>query len=286
MKRIDIEHLVRWAYRDELPKVARETSLIAALRSGWASISRWSELMTVVQEGDLVNRWGLVPLDTMDDPHPDALAVAAAVERLGDFEVSLPEGWNPLSDLGDLGPEGQDAVRRGLDRLSPPDGQGARVMRQPLARIVIRQAILGTAPSWEAEVPARRMVTGPNGKPRWFRAVSHVSAGAFGDVTETVEVDGFNAARQRPFPGAYRKFELEPDPCPVVVERGEYELWVAGLHALVDLLAGTLSAHAPLPPARVARPWEGAGRDARILRSSLPPAAPLRASRKAPAIAA
>ncbi len=65
-----------------------------------------------------MNRWGLVPLDTMDDPHPDALAVAAAVEELGGFEVSLPDGWDPLSDLGDLGAEGQDAVRRGLDRLA------------------------------------------------------------------------------------------------------------------------------------------------------------------------
>ncbi len=35
MKQVDIEHLVRWAYRDELPKVGRETSLVAALRSGW-----------------------------------------------------------------------------------------------------------------------------------------------------------------------------------------------------------------------------------------------------------
>ncbi|MEW6121634.1 MAG: hypothetical protein AB1698_03415 [Pseudomonadota bacterium] len=285
MKRIDIEHLVRWAYRDELPKVARETSLVAALRSGWDSLSRYGELLTVVQESDMTNRWGLVPLDTQDDPHPDALAVADAVEGLASLEVDLPADWYPLSDLGDLGPEGFDAVRRGLDRLAPTDGAGRRKVRSSLSRLVIRQAILGAAPAWEAEAPTRRMVCA-GGKPAWFRKLTCTSPGAFGDVQRVVEVDGFNAARQRPFPGAYRKFELEPDPVMAVIERGEHELWVAALTVLSEMLDGALSAHAPHPPTRPARPWEGQGVQPRILPSLTVSAAGVREARKKNPIAA
>lgn len=290
MKRIDIEHLVRWAYCDELPKVGRETSLIAAIRSSWSSLSRYGELLTVVQEGDIANRWGLVPLAGADDPHPDALVVADAVEALAGFEVELPEGWNPLSDMGDLGPEGLEAVSRGLDRLSPVGADGQRKVRQPLARLLIRHAVLGSAPAWEAEAPAPRMVIGANGKPMWFRRIVATSPGPFGPVTTTVEVDGYNPSRQRPFPGAYRKVELVPDPAPVVVERGEYELWVAGLGLLVELLAGKLAAHVALPCARVPRPWEATPAemvaDTRLLPSLLVSAPPLHGRPRKSAISA
>ncbi|MFG1414040.1 hypothetical protein V5G24_23345 [Xanthobacter sp. VTT E-85241] len=258
MKTIDIEHLVRWAYCDELPKVGRPTSLVAAIRSGWSSLSRYGELLTVVQEPDILNQWGLVPLEVEGgDPHPDALAVAAAVEDLAKLDVELPEGWNPLTDMGDLGEEGAEAVRRGLDRLSPLTEEGRRKVRQPLSRLVIRQAILGCAPAWEAGPPVRRVVSGANGKPRWFRQITHLSPGAFGPVASVVEIDGFNGSRQRPFPGAYRKFELVPDPAPIVVERGEYELWIAALGCLAETLADQgLSAHLVHHSARPARPWE------------------------------
>ncbi|GGF56608.1 hypothetical protein GCM10007301_15360 [Azorhizobium oxalatiphilum] len=272
MKRVDIEQLVRWTYRDELPKVERDTDFSAGIPSSWSSLARYGELLTVVQEGDIVNRWGLVPLDGDHEPHPDALVVADAVEMLGEFEVALPDGWSPLSDMGDLGPEGVEAVRRGLDRLSPVDPNGRRTLRQPLARLIIRNAVLGCAPCWEAEAPERVMVTGANGKPLWFRHLTETTPGAFGPVTSTVEVDGFNASRQRPYPGAYRKFALLPDPTFAVVERGEYELWVAALGLLVELLDGKLSAHIPTPSARLSRPWEVSAPEGRILPSLVVPA--------------
>lgn len=275
MKTLGIEALLSWAYRDELPKMAAPKSLVAAIRPAWHSLSRFGELMTVVQETDIVNRFGVTPLLSGgdEDPHPDALAVADAVEALAWCEVGMPEGWNPLADMGDLGPEGPDAVRRGLDRLSPADGEGRRKVREPLSRLVIRHAVLGGAPVWEAEAPARRMVTGPNGKPAWFRRIVATSPGAFGPVTTPVEVDGYNHTRQRPFPGAYRKFELVPDPVSTVVERGEYELWFAALALLVEMLGGTLAQHAVLPCARSPRPWEVSVSGARILASA--PASPV-----------
>lgn len=270
MKRIDIEHLVRWAYLDELPKVAAQPDRLSGpqMVSGGAVLARLSVLHTLVQEQGIANRYGVLPLldKSPDGPHPDALAVASAVEALADFQVELPEGWNPLADMGDLGAEGLDAVRRGLDRLAPPDAAGARKVRHPLSRLVVRQAVLGSAPAWEAEAPTRRMVCS-NGKPRWFRRIVQTTAGAFGPIEQTIELDGFNSARQRPYPGAYRKFELDPDPMMSVVERGEHELWVSALAVLADLLTEGLSAHIALPPARPARPWEGDVPAGRILPS-------------------
>lgn len=291
MKRVDIETLVRWAYRDELPKVGRETTLVAAIRSGWAACSRYGELLTVVQESDIVNRWGLVPLDVeTDGPHPDAMAVADAVERLALHEVDIPADWYPLADMGDLGAEGVDAVRRGVDRLLVQDAQGRRMPRQSLARLVIRHAILGDAPAWEAEAPTRRMVSAC-GKPKWFRQISQVTPGAFGPCAQTVEVDGYNATRQRPFPGAYRKFELVPDPVATVRERGEYEMWHAALNLLLeDLHATGLTAHQVLPSPRPPRPWlvahGGAVSSARILPSVMAPAPIPRDGRKKNRVAA
>ncbi|MEW6256900.1 MAG: hypothetical protein AB1592_13175 [Pseudomonadota bacterium] len=270
MKRIDIEHLVRWAYRDELPKVAARPKRLGpgGMVSGAAVLAKLQELNTLVQEPDIANRYGVLPLleDGPDEPHPDAICVAEAVEDLTGLDMEMPEGWNPLADMGDLGAEGIDAVRRGLDRLAPMAGTGKRSIRQSLSRLVIRQAVLGAAPSWEAEMPTRRMICA-GGKPKWFRRVVQITQGAFGPVEQSIEIDGFNVARQRPFPGAYRKFELHPDPMMVVTERGEYELWVSALRVLTVILDGKLAAHVPLPPARPVRPWEGEGTQARILPS-------------------
>ncbi|OYX15039.1 MAG: hypothetical protein B7Z15_01870 [Rhizobiales bacterium 32-66-8] len=270
MKRVDIETLVRWAYRDELPKVAARPARLgpSGLVSGAAMWAKLHVLNTLVQEPDIANRYGVLPLldDSPDDVHPDAVRVAEAVEGLARLEVCVPDAWHPLGDMGDLGPEGADAVRRGLDRLAPVTSSGARIVRHALSRLVIRHAILGAAPSWQAEVPTRRMVCA-GGKPKWFRRAIYTTDGAFGPVHQTLEIEGFNAARQRPFPGAYRKFELDPDPVTAVVERGEHELWVSALALLAETLSGALTAHVPLPPARPARPWEGEAEKARILPS-------------------
>ncbi|MEP9378400.1 hypothetical protein ABLE91_16915 [Aquabacter sp. CN5-332] len=281
MKQINIEALLRWTYRDELPKVGRPTSMVAAIRPGWSAMSKLSVLHTVVQETDIANRWGLVPLDmAADDPHPDALAVAEAVERLGKREVELPGDWSPLSDMGDLGDEGAEAVRRGVERLFILDAKGLRKPRQPLSRLVIRHAILGSAPAWEGEVPARRMIC-EHGKPKWFRRVVQETPGPFDPVSTEVEIDGYNHTRQRPYPGAYRKFELVPDPMGTVVDRGERELWVAALAMLAEDLQGRgLIAHTVTGCIQSARPWEAAAPEVRILPSTIVRAVTVREGQK------
>lgn len=280
MKRIDIEALVRWAYRDELPKVAASAPTFApVMRPAWDAIAKLGTLGTVIQE----NRYGVVALPcASDEPHPDALAVADAVARLDALVFDIPEGWAPLSDMGDLGALGASAVAQGLASLTTTDETGATRLRRPLSRLVIRQAVLGVAPEWRSEVPSVVLVTKSGGGPAWFRRVAMVGDGAFGPATYEVEVDGFDHRRRRPYADAYQKRFLDPDMVPLVTSRAEHELWQGALSMLADDLAEAgLTAHEVLPPSRPARPWEVATSEApRILPSLLAPSPIPRAARR------
>lgn len=110
---------------------------------------------------------------------------------------------------------------------------------------------------------------GVSGKPRWFRRLPVTSEGAFGPVTEEIEWDGFDHKRRRPFPDAYTKSYLDPDPVPVVPGRAEYELWRAALDLLVDDLSGTLESREPLASPRPRQPWETPPASPRVLPSLL-----------------
>lgn len=277
MKRIEIEALLRWAYRDELPKAAAAGGdrLAVGFRSGWGGVEKWGELLTLVQEPDIRNRFGLVPdyLATTE-PHPDAVRVDEAVERLRLCGFEAPAGWNPIADLldaaGDLGARGAAAVARGLAALTLVDVTGRTVLRRSVSRLVMRQAILGGCPAWEGDVPELRQETA-HGKVRWFRRVVLEVEGAFGPTQEEIELDGYDQKRQRPFPGAYTKSYLDPDPAPVVEARAEYELWRAALDLLAEDLAHGLEAHAVLPSTRSPRPWEAPDPERRVLPSLLVP---------------
>lgn len=275
MKRMDIEALLRWAYRDELPKAAAEGSdrIVFAFRTGWGGVEKFGELLALVQEPDIRNRFGLFPdRFATSEPHPDALRVHAAVDGLRAWEICVPEGWNPIADMGDLGPEGAAAVARGLAGLTVVDATGRTVLRRSPSRLVMRQAILGGCPDWEGEVPERRQVTA-HGKVKWFRRVVMVSDGAFGPAQQELEVDGYDHKRQRPFPDAYTKTILDPDPVPVVQARAEYELWRTALDVLADDICGALEHCDVLPCVRSARPWEVPDPARRILPSLLVPPA-------------
>lgn len=280
MKAVDIEHLVRWAYRDELPKARALGEHMAVLPGGfgtpWGSVSRYGELLEVVQEVDVRNRFGLFP-DVIEagEPHPDAVVIADAVESLAGCLFEMPEDWNPLTDMGDLGMEGAAAIARGLARLTMQDEAGTTLLRRSPAQLVIRHAILGGAPVWEAEAPERVVERGPHGKPRWFRRLALVSDGAFGPAAYEVEVDGFDHKRRRPYDDAYQRILLVPDPAEAVVARAEYEIWHGALCVLAQDLADVLRDRAVTPPARSPRPWEVADPQRRVLPSLLASAAPV-----------
>lgn len=270
--RMDIEAMLRWAYRDELPKAAAGGGRLAVgFRTGWGGVERFGELLAVIDEPDVRNRFGLVPdASASSDPHPDAIRVHDAVMRLRRCALGVPEGWNPIADMGDLGPEGAAAVARGIAGMTIVNDKGERVLRRSVSRIVIRQAILGGCPVWEGDVPERHVLCA-HGKPRWFRRDVVVTEGAFGPARQEIEVDGYDHKRQRPYADAYRKMVLDPDPAPVVQGRAEYELWRGALDLLAEDLAGGLEAHTVAPSARSARPWEMPDPARRILPSLLVP---------------
>lgn len=257
MRTIGIEAFLAWAYREELPKAeagAGGLGMAAFGAGGWDAVSRQGELMAETVSDGRVNGYGVLPMIGWEGapPHADALALHRHVAELGKLELDLPDGWSPLQGLGLSPEEERDAIARALPRIATEQGERWRLRFKP-AELVRRYAILGGCPPWEAQVPKARYVE-LHGKPLWFRTI--MVEGAFGRLYER-EVDGFNPRSRRPYPGAYRKTVLDPDPAGAVVERAEYEVWHSALALLVEELngSGELVAHRISSLQRPARPW-------------------------------
>lgn len=265
-KRIEIEALLRWAYRDELPK---EHELLAGpdgFGGPWGGVERVGRYGTVIDVSE--NRFGVVPDFTATTlPHPDAVRVAAVVVALDALELDLPDDWAPLADLGDLGPLGAAAVARGVAGLISTAADGRRRLRTAPRRLIMKHAIMGGTPVWQADIPVQKVECRANGMPRWFRRQVIVTE----DGSMEIEVDGFNAKRRMPYGDAYQKPYLDPDPVEAVIGRAEYEVWHAALAVLVEDLNDVrwsevvdgvrvervgLRDYEVIHSARPVRPWE------------------------------
>ncbi|MBX3543593.1 hypothetical protein [Chelatococcus sp.] len=248
---MDIEAVLRWAYRDELPKavLGDDRQVPDGVRSGWAGISSYAQLLTLID----YNAYGVLPdLAAVGEPHPDALRVADAVEALASCSVAIPDGWSPLADMGDLGAEGARVVE-----IAALWAQA----RASASALVVTRAILGGEPCWQGDVPERKVRCGVTGRPQWFRkTLVQISEGdaRLGIQPEYVEaiVDGYDHKRKGPHPDAFREFFLDPDPQPLAISRAEYEIWHAALRLLFDSLVGTLGSIEVTPSRRPLRPWE------------------------------
>lgn len=257
MKTIGIEAFLTWAYCEELPKaeVASAGGVSSAgFGGGWDSVSRQGELMAEMVSDGRLNSYGVMPLSANygAPPHPDAFVLHEHVKQLAGMDLDLPDEWSPLDGLGLADTEQADAVARAMPRIATLQGDRLRLRFKPV-ELLRRYAILRSAPSWEFERPKARFVM-LHGKPAWFRKVP--VEGAFGQLHEQ-EVDGRNPKSRRPYPGAYRKTVLEPDPALAVIDRAEYEVWHSALGLLCESLAasGELSGHEVLSTKRPARPW-------------------------------
>ncbi|WP_100962620.1 hypothetical protein [Bosea sp. FBZP-16] len=259
MRTIGIEAFLGWVYREELPK-AEAPGTGAGLSSamfgagGWDAVSRQGELMADMVSDGRVNSYGVVPLSAWygAPPHEDAFTAHRFVGELAQMDLVLPDDWSPLQGLGLSPQEERAAVARAMPRIAVEHGDRWRLHFKPV-ELVRRYAILGGCPPWEAQVPKARFVE-LHGKPQWFRII--MVEGAFGRLYER-EVDGYNARSKRPYPGAYRKTYLEPDPMGAVIERAEYEVWHAALAGLTEDLnaSGELIDHRISMSDRSARPW-------------------------------
>lgn len=262
-KRIGIEAFLKWAYRDELPKAQCEEGDVgpAGFGSGMGGVIAMAEVGALVDYAR-ENAWGVIPdRYAKDDPHPDAIAAARAMGALDQWELCLPDDWNPISDCGEVGEiERHDSAAAALGRAKVLEAlddltyvrDGARVLKGGVRRLVMRFAVLNGEPGWEMEMPEVRYVMAGKNRPAWFRR--EVIQGERGP--QEIEVDGYNRKAHRPHPDAYRKQVLTPDPFEAIRDRGLHEIYVAALHVLHGELVDNLTGFALDIPDRPARPWE------------------------------
>ncbi len=268
-RKMTLSDALRWAWADELPKMASAVSDAApnGHSSAWASIVRFGELHSIVDRQP--NRYGCIPFDQTGWPHADALVIADAVADLAVCQVDAPDGWDPMEELSGLVEEGlaRRAISTALERATV-DRDGERYFRTRPDLLVVRHAILGLVPDWRlAAVPEAKFETWENGRHRWFvrrhvrTVVGTLPDGSDHVVVYSTEADGWSARRQRPVTGAYRKPYLDPDPVPTMVERAEYEIFCAAMAMLFDALAGRLETIDLVAVDWPARPWMDSGED-------------------------
>jgi hypothetical protein len=229
--RVDIERLLRWTYRDELPK-SRDRG--DGVRAQISPMFKWAEL------GGRVDDWSRDPgfPAIFGEPHPDAVRVQLFVSRLDDMEMDWPASRAAL--MGDL------------VALAPKTGPST-LSRLRTAALVTMHAAMGTRPDWEHEAPTCHRVIGSHGKIVVQRLDDD------GRLTEGVD-------RSRNYGRAARcPLRWDPPPSDIAVTRAEYAAWHAGLVLLTGQLRGELDEHEPLAPAAPAEPWNDAGREGRVL---------------------
>lgn len=261
-RKMTLSEALKWAWGDELPKEpAIERPAGFGSLGAWGAIARFGELNSVIDRQP--NRYGCIPFDQADFPHPDAVRIAEAVKDLDDLVVDLPDGWHPMPEIAaiDVGLAGL-ALADTLRKVTVTTEAGEIRFKVSPGVIIVRHAILGLVPNWRLdEIPVIRHVVGANGREKWFvKRETRSIAGRNPDgtdrvVTENVEVDGWSTSKQRPVHGAYRKPYLDPDPVPVMVARAEYEIFCAAMATLAADLADRLETISIVADDWPACPW-------------------------------
>lgn len=279
MRTMSIEAAVAWAVRDELPKVGMDV-VGGWVRAG-APNGAASPALAAHAAGSLgasvdarTNRYGVVPdfgALERSSPHPLALAIGEAMLSLDAIQPGGFDSWEPFEDLDLLA---ADPVAGPLLAQAERDaraqaGTMAR-MTGSLSALMVKRAVLGPPGGWETREVTARVVTGGNGKPVWLRRVARPARwNARGEVTATemVEVEGFNPKTRRPWPDAYRKLTLTPDPLTLALARAEWQLWRAALDVLFEDVALLAVADMAITSSSLPlRPWlEGAPARPRVI---------------------
>lgn len=267
---IDIERLLQWALREELPK----GSAVAA--SAWDLITQYGMLGTRVQTSGQGSPDGLGFVDGA--PHDDALIVAAAVRALP-TEARFEDRDHAAKLFGEFAPIASEAIVALSVAIFNPRA------------IVISCAALSRRPPWNFETPTPRQMfvdfRDPQGDLRTRPLVHGLDvSGAEVAISpnrgRAVVRDGlYDYARAPRSPLAWG----DPDLISIGDARAEYFAWHAALGGLVNDLAGRLEQYEPIASAARPMPWlTGQAPDPRVLRDgrSAGAALPLAPKRKAP----
>ncbi|MCK1367333.1 hypothetical protein [Bradyrhizobium sp. 62] len=236
---IDIEKLVQWAIREELPK-GRPISADIGFAIGRRPILPGSIARSFDRRptADIWSR-GYVP----GEPCADAHRVADAIGSL-DTEVRLSSCSEALRLLGEFGSIAGDAVTAIMSSTFNPQA------------IVVNNAAQGKRPNWrfDAPSPKQRFVL-TQGRPRPL--VYGVDSA--GDLIELKRNEG----RARKRDGEYMltlspRSPLEwcdPSLLAIAEARAEYVAWYCAINTLALRLAGNLDAFEPLRSAAAPTPW-------------------------------
>ena len=248
----DIEIALRWAYRDELPK--RQQS-----RGSWTAGTTLQQARVVIVRDDYAGSREPGYPAALGEPHPDALAIEAAVKGLA--------AWAGHG----FGPDDAGGLMHGMDYMDVDYMQAGVEAVASMPAIVAVHARAGTRPRWSWELPVPFPDRGGNGKARvlideifvekydrkglyYEPAPDEIPAGAVTYI-QPVPCPPIRAGVYRE--GAYSPLVYRPRPAHVVAERAEYAAWRMGLELLHQALEGRLATVAPLAPAAAWRPWAG-----------------------------
>jgi hypothetical protein len=238
-KTIDIEKLLQWAVREELPK----GQAIGA--SSWDIVSQYAALGVRVD----VSRGGGDGLGFLaGDPHPDAILVADAVREITE-RAKFDHVVEVLPLFGDLAPIAGAAV----------DAIMCATFNSQA--IVISKATLGTRPRWQFDMPtpAQMFFEARNSRDelRTYPIVHGIDDA--GDVVMMKKNRGRALKRDGEYnPAMAPRSPIEwCDPSPLAIgdARAEYVAWHMALSQLALDLNGKLCDFAVTPPAVSLMPW-------------------------------
>lgn len=224
MREIEIERLLQWAYRDELPKRG-----IGDVANDWARVSRYGELLSVIDDDP-----GFPVI--MGSPHPDALTIERAVQGL---HAEMHLDWSeyryvlmgdmpmlaPFDDPFVLRKTARDKGRAALkgERMATVDrGVSDQATRMVFSEVSLVEqcAKLGRRPVWDIGRPKARRIIAPNGR---------------------VALVGESKGDGRYTYGTYCPLQyVDPTIEQLVVRRAEYLVWCGALDRVLGTLRGWL----------------------------------------------
>ncbi len=265
-KLVDVEDLMVWAADELSRKRPPQSQRRAPLDLGSSArelVGKWDRPMGYPTVSPMFapgfGRGGF-GAGRGEPPHPDALIVEQAIERLrlADYGVSASiETW----------------LTYGLG-FSVDTAGALRAALFGVADLLIVHGRLASRPSLHLGPPTSSPARAPNGKPGVWRRERWAEA-TFGENRADSERDVEVACppkRRDLYPtGAYCRLDWDPGAQALVNERAEYSAWRAGLAWLAEELSGRLESRAPLSPRAAMRPWAGE-RDGEPVRDLFGPA--------------